>query len=193
MKIFGLTGGIGSGKSTIAKIFEVMSVPVYYSDDRAKALYYLPDVKQKVVQLLGKNAYFLNGQLNKKYISEAIFSNIELLHKINEIIHPAVDVDFNQWKKNQKSSFVLKEAAILFETGIYKKLDATILVVCPEKLRIERVCKRDGISAEEVKKRIDKQFSDNKKSELANWVIKNDDENSLIKQCVELRKKLAFC
>jgi len=191
MKIFGLTGGIGSGKSTVAKIFEVMNVPVYYSDDRAKQLYFLPQIKQKVIELLGENAYLLNGQLNKKFISETIFNDSELLQKINKIIHPAVDEDFIQWKQKQKSFFVLKEAAILFETGIYKKLDATIVVVCPENLKIARVCKREGISAEEVKNRMGKQFSDDKKISMANWIIKNDNENSLIYQCVNLHKELS--
>ena len=191
MKIFGLTGGIGCGKSTVAKIFEVMAIPVYYSDHRAKELYFLPHVKNQVIQLLGENAYLLNGQLNKKFISDAIFNNSELLQKINGIIHPAVDDDFNQWKLKQTSSFVLKEAAIIFETEIYKKLDATILVVSPEKLRIERVCKRGGISIDEVKKRMDKQLPDEVKKKLANWILYNDAENSLIKQCVNLSKELS--
>ncbi len=190
MQVYGITGGIGSGKSTVAKIFEVFSIPVYYSDDRAKEVYYLPDVKLKVVNLLGSEAYNYNGILNKKHISQLIFKNKHLLQKLNEIIHPAVDVDFNQWLKKQNSKFVLKEAAILFETGLYKKLNGTILVTSPLSLRIDRVCKRDGISEDEVKKRIENQFSDEKKSLLANWIIKNDDENSLITQSLKLYSTL---
>jgi dephospho-CoA kinase len=192
MKIIGLTGGIGSGKSTVAKIFEVLSVPIYYSDDRAKEIYFLPQIKKKVIQLLGENAYLDEMKLNKKFVSDSIFSDRNLLQNLNNIIHPAVDEDFNLWKQQQTSTVVIKEAAILFETGIYKKLDATILVICPESKRIERVCKRDGVSIEEVKKRIENQFTDEKKSTMANWIINNDDEDSLIKQCVELHKKLAI-
>jgi dephospho-CoA kinase len=192
MKIIGLTGGIGSGKSTVAKIFEVLSVPIYYSDDRAKEIYFLPQIKKKVIQLLGENAYLDEMKLNKKFVSDSIFSDRNLLQNLNNIIHPAVDEDFNLWKQQQTSTVVIKEAAILFETGIYKKLDATILVICTESKRIERVCKRDGVSIEEVKKRIENQFTDEKKSTMANWIINNDDEDSLIKQCVELHKKLAI-
>ena len=158
MRIYGITGGIGSGKSTVAKIFEVLSVPVYYSDERAKEIYHLPEINKKVVDLLGDEAYFSNGVLNKKYISHQIFQNKQLLQQLNEIIHPAVDQDFNEWVKKQNTTFVLKEAAILFETELYKKLNGTILVTSPLNIRIERVCKRDGISEYEVKKRIVNKF-----------------------------------
>jgi len=190
MRIYGITGGIGSGKSTVAKIFEVLSVPVYYSDERAKEIYHLPEINKKVVDLLGDEAYFSNGVLNKKYISHQIFQNKQLLQQLNEIIHPAVDQDFNEWVKKQNTTFVLKEAAILFETELYKKLNGTILVTSPLNIRIERVCKRDDISEDEVKKRIENQFSDEKKATLANWIITNDEEISLIEQSLKIYGEL---
>ena len=190
MRVYGITGGIGSGKSTVAKIFEVLSVPVYYSDARAKEIYHLPEINKKVVDLLGAEAYHSSGVLNKKYISQQIFQNKQLLQQLNEIIHPAVDEDFNEWINKQNASFVLKEAAILFETGLYKKLNGTILVTSPLNIRIERVCKRDGVSEDEVKKRIENQFSDEKKFALADWIICNDEEKSLIEQSLKIYDEL---
>ena len=190
MRVYGITGGIGSGKSTVAKIFEVFSVPVYYSDERAKEIYHLPEINKKVVDLLGAEAYQSSGVLNKKYISQQIFQNKQLLQQLNEIIHPAVDEDFNEWINKQNASFVLKEAAILFETGLYKKLNGTILVTSPLNIRIERVCKRDGVSEDEVKKRIENQFSDEKKFALADWIICNDEEKSLIEQSLKIYDEL---
>lgn len=190
MRVYGITGGIGSGKSTVAKIFEVLSVPVYYSDERAKEIYHLPEINKKVVDLLGAEAYQSSGVLNKKYISQQIFQNKQLLQQLNEIIHPAVDEDFKEWINKQNASFVLKEAAILFETELYKKLNGTILVTSPLNIRIERVCKRDGVSEDEVKKRIENQFSDEKKSALADWIICNDEEKSLIEQSLKIYDEL---
>ena len=161
MKTIGLTGGIGSGKSTVARIFEVMGVPVYYSDDRAKEMYYAPEVKEKVIALIGKEAYLSDHQINKKFIADKIFSNTTLLHEVNNIIHPAVKKDFAEWAaKKQEYVFVLKESALLFETGIYKTLDASILVVSPEQLRAKRIAKRDNLTEVEVIARFKTQMSD---------------------------------
>lgn len=190
MKVIGLTGGIGSGKTTVAKIFETMGVPVYYSDDSAKKIYFNGDIKSKVIALLGKEAYINDTQINKNYISSKLFSNTALLKEINAIIHPAVATDFDQWKQKQKTSFVLKESAILFETGIYKNVDKTILVVAPEQLRIERICKRDGLSKEEVQRRFKNQWNDTEKTKLATWLIHNDEVQSLIGQCLILKEKI---
>lgn len=191
MKTIGLTGGIGSGKSTVARIFEVTGIPVYYSDDRAKAMYYLPEVKQKVIELLGAEAYQSPTEINKKYISSKIFSNTELLQKINGIIHPAVAKDFEAWRNKHKDApFVLKEAAILFETGIYKDLDANILVISPEALRAKRIAKRDNLNEEEVMKRFKAQMQDEQKIPLANYIISNDEEHSLIEQVLEVKGKI---
>lgn len=191
MKKIGLTGGIGSGKSTIAKIFNVMGVPVYYSDDRARQMYFKPEVKKQVKTLLGEEAYINEKEINRAYISSKIFSDTQLLAKINDIIHPAVGKDFEQWlAAHENAPFVLKESAILFETGIYKSLDATILVVSPEKMRAERIAKRDGLSEEEVIKRFKSQLNDENKIPLADYVVFNDEVSSLIEQAVEIKNTL---
>lgn len=190
MKVIGLTGGIGSGKTTVAKIFEVLGVPVYYSDERARDLYFVPEIKAAVVDLVGPEAYFSPTALNRPYIASKVFSDEALLARLNDIIHPAVGKDFDEWLEKQNHSFVLKESAILFETGIYKKLDGTILVVSPEALRMERIAKRDKLSDEEVKKRFKAQLSDEQKIPFAQWIINNDEEHSLIEQSLQVQSKI---
>ncbi len=195
-KTIGLTGGIGSGKSTVARIFEVMGVPVYYSDDRAKEMYYIPEVKEKVIALLGKEAYLNDHQIDKKFIANKIFSDTSILQEINGIIHPAVKKDFSEWAKTipiaigKEHAFVLKESALLFETGIYKTLDASILVVSPELLRAKRIAKRDNLTEAEVIARFKSQMSDEQKITLTSYIIHNDEEHSLIEQVLELKLKL---
>jgi dephospho-CoA kinase len=187
----GLTGGIGSGKSTVAKLFEVMGVPVYNSDLRAKEMYYRPDVKEQVIRLLGTNAYNANGKIDPKHISNIIFRDSSILSKVNSIIHPAVEVDFKEFiAQHPDQKFILKESALLFETGIYKKLDKVILVTSPLELRIARVQSRDNISADEVKKRIQHQLPDEEKAPISNFVIKNDEITGLIPQVLEVFEKL---
>lgn len=191
MKTVGLTGGIGSGKSTVARIFETMGVPVYYSDDRAKEMYFVPDVKEKVIALLGKEIYLSETQIDKKLISSKIFSNTDLLHGINNIIHPAVKRDFSDWADTKKShAFVLKESALLFETGIYKTLDANILVVSPETLRAKRIAKRDGLTEKEVLLRFKSQMNDEQKLPLAAYIIHNDEVHSLIEQVLKIKESI---
>lgn len=191
IKTIGITGGIGSGKSTVAKVFAVMGIPVYSSDDRAKAMYYEPEVKEKVVHLLGTEVYSNETTINKSHIASRIFSDKTILEQINAIIHPAVGRDFEKWILLQKNvPFVLKESAILFETGIYKTLDANILVVSPEKLRVKRITKRDHLSEEEVLKRFRSQLSDEQKIPLADFVIHNDEEHSIIQQVLEVKRKI---
>lgn len=191
MKTIGLTGGIGSGKSTVARIFEVMGVPVYYSDDRAKEMYYVPEVKEKVIALLGKEAYLNEHQIDKKFIANKIFSNTTILQEINGIIHPAVKKDFAEWAtKKTHHPFVLKESALLFETGIYKTLDASILVVSPELLRAKRIAKRDNLTETEVISRFRSQMNDEQKIPLASYIIHNDEEHSLIEQVLEVKQKV---
>ncbi|MDP2386645.1 MAG: dephospho-CoA kinase [Bacteroidota bacterium] len=191
MKTIGLTGGIGSGKSTVARIFEVMGVPVYYSDDRAKEMYYVPEIKEKVIALLGKEAYLSDHQIDKKFIANKIFSNTDLLQQINNIIHPAVKKDFAEWATTKQGHiFVLKESALLFETGIYKTLDASILVVSPEQLRAKRIAKRDNLTEAEVITRFKSQMNDEQKIPLATYIIHNDEECSLIEQTLKIKEAL---
>jgi dephospho-CoA kinase len=192
MKKIGLTGGIGSGKSTVARIFGVVGIPVYSSDDRAKAMYFEPDVKQKIIALLGPEAYISDQEIDRKYIASKIFSDTGLLQQINGILHPAVGRDFDKWFAQQKNvPFVLKESALLFETGIYKTLDANILVVSPEKLRAHRIALRDKLSEEEVLKRFKSQLNDDQKIPYADFIITNDEETSLIEQVLEIKRKIA--
>jgi dephospho-CoA kinase len=170
----GLSGGIGSGKSTIAKVLEKMGYPVFYSDQVAKRLYDEHPVLQKhLVDLLGPEVY-LNGQVNKQFLAEQLFSNAELKAQVSALVHPIVRSVFESWAQQQSSDFVFNEAAILFETGAYLLFDATVLVMAPLEIRIERVQKRDRISREEVLKRIANQWTDVKKMELTPHYIIND-------------------
>ena len=175
MKIVGLTGGIGSGKTTVARFFEKLDIPVYIADEAGKRLMNSSDeIRVKIIDLFGEAAY--EGSVpQRKYIASKVFNDSELLSRLNQIIHPAVEADFKNWLTEQSSEYVVYEAAILFETGGYKKCDFSILVKAPQKLRIERLQKRDNSSKEEIKQRMNNQWSDEKKSELADFIINNED------------------
>jgi len=182
MKRIGLTGGIGSGKSYIAKILEHMGYPVYYSDARAKELTKSnPTIKMGLISLFGEEVYEGN-QLNSELIASKIFNDDELRTTVNELIHPIVRADFENWALNQKSAMVFNEAAILFETGSYRNFDATILVCAPIELKIERVMKREKCSREAVLERMSKQWSDEDKRKLADFSILNDNQNPVLIQ-----------
>jgi dephospho-CoA kinase len=189
--IVGLTGGIGSGKTTVAHLFETMGCAIYNSDEEAKQLYFHASIKQQVINLLGKEAYLNDSEINKSFISRKVFSNTELLHQLNAIIHPNVKEDFIKFKnKFSPDTLIIKETALLFETGIYKDLDYSILVTAPLHLKIERVLKRNSISKEEVEKRMAAQWPDEKKIPLANFVIINDNEQALIPQVLQVIQTL---
>jgi dephospho-CoA kinase len=182
MKRIGLTGGIGSGKSFIAQIIEHMGYPVYYSDARAKELTKSnPTIKMGLISLFGEEVYEGN-KLNAKLIASKIFHNDELRTKVNELIHPIVRADFENWALNQNSALVFNEAAILFETGSYRNFDATVLVCAPTELKIERVMKRENCSREAVLERMNKQWPDEEKLKLADYSILNDDETPVLNQ-----------
>lgn len=190
MLVIGLTGGIGSGKTTVAKEFNKLGVPVYIADDEAKKLMNKSKViKRKLIQLFGEQAY-LNNQLNRPYIASLIFSNKDLLNKMNAIVHPKVAKHFKRWSSKQKAPYVIKEVAILFENDGYKSVDKVITVVAPEKTRIERVIKRDNSTKEKVLTIIKNQWSDTEKIALSNYVIKNIDVEGTIKQVHEIHEKL---
>ena len=189
--IIGLTGGIGSGKTTVAQLFETMGCVIYNSDERAKELYFQPTIKQQVVNLLGKDAYLNENEIDKNYISQKIFSDSNLLHQLNKIIHPAVKEDFIKFKnKFSPETIILKETALLFETSTDKDLDYSILVTAPIQIKIERVMKRNSISKTEVEKRMEAQWTDEKKIPLANFVIVNDNNHALIPQVLLVVQKL---
>lgn len=188
--IIGLTGGIGSGKTTVARLLETMGCVLYNSDDRAKELYFETEVKAEVIRLLGTLSYFEHGGLNKAHISEQVFSDRDLLQKLNAIIHPAVKKDFTAFTQRYAGKIIIKESAILFETGIYKELEATILVTAPLEQKISRVMKRNAITREEVEKRMQAQWTDEQKIPLADHVISNADNEALIPQALTLLEKL---
>ncbi len=191
MKVVGLTGGIGSGKSTVAKVFEFLGIPCYSSDDRAKLLYNNSEIKTQVIAVFGEDVY-KNNRLNRAYLADQVFADREKLNVLNGIIHPAVQEDFEKWKSQQSTSYILKEAAILFESGSYKNCDQVILVTAPIETRIERVMARDNSSREEVLARIAKQWPDQEKIPLSDFIIRNDGNHSIIKQVMEVDQGLSF-
>jgi len=169
----GLTGGIGSGKTTIAKAFKALGIPIYIADDEAKKLMDTSKVlKRKLILLFGEAAYKGN-KLNRPFLAKTVFNDKELLEKMNAIVHPKVAKHFIKWKNKQKAPYVIKEAAILFENGSYKNYDYIITVTAPEKTRIERVLKRDNTNIKKVKAIIANQWKDDKKIELSDYVIVN--------------------
>ena len=177
MKIIGLTGGIGSGKSTISKEFKCNSIPVYDSDTRAKILMNSSKVlKAKLIEFFGSSAYS-NGFLNKKYISNLIFNDSSALNKINSIVHPEVFDDFINWKSRLNNDFVIYESALIFESGSYKLNDYNILVISDINKRIERVTKRDNVKKDDVLLKMNNQWPDQKKIPLADYVFENSSVN----------------
>ena len=191
MKRIGLTGGIGSGKSTVARILIAMGYPVYFSDDRSKFLTDThPAIRQGLAELIGNHIYKGN-QLDRSALALAIFSNDELRVKVNQLIHPTVRLDFDGWVDEQNHEIVFNEAAILFETGAAGRFDAMVLVTAPEELRISRVMQRDQCTREEVVNRINHQWTDEQKAKLADAVIVNDDVQPLIKQVELMLTQLA--
>lgn len=188
----GITGGIGSGKSTVCRIFQLLGIPVYSADDRAKWLMeHESGLKSKIAAEFGQEAYTQEGALNRKYLADQVFSNPEKVKKINSMVHPAVGLDFENWAKEQNSPYVLKEAALLFETGSASQLDKLINVSSPLKVRVARVLMRDPHRSEaQINSIIDQQMPDEKKNELADFVIKNAENKLLIPQVLEIHQKL---
>ncbi|UZD37185.1 dephospho-CoA kinase [Capnocytophaga ochracea] len=175
MMVIGLTGGIGSGKSTIAKEFATLGISVFNSDEQAKVLIATDaQVKKRIIAAFGEEAY-QNGEYNRAYIAQIVFNNSEKLAILNGIVHPALAKYFNQWAKKQTSPYVLKEAAILFESGSYKNCDYIITVTAPEEVRIARVMARDHCTETQVRARMAQQWSDAQRIALSNAVIENID------------------
>ncbi len=174
MRIIGLTGGIGSGKSTVAKMFKALGVPVYNSDERAKKLMVSSKTaRKKISELLGEEAYS-NKKLNRSYIAKKVFRDAELLKKLNEIVHPLVRKSFKSWARRQKFCYLIQEAAIIFENENQDFYDKIILVSAPEEIRIDRILKRDGSSRERILERMGNQWPDSKKIPLSDFVINNE-------------------
>ena len=184
--IVGLTGGIGSGKTTVANFFKELGVPIYIADDEAQKLMLESSLlKSELISLFGPKVYE-NGQLNKLLISESIFKDKTTLKAINNIVHPVVAIHFNKWLGLQESPYVIKEAAIFFENGSYKSLDAIITVVAPEECKIRRIMQRDIKSKKQIKAIMNNQWSDKKKIKMSDFVI----ENTNLKQTKLLVKEI---
>lgn len=182
-KIIGITGGIGSGKSTVSKFIEELGFPVYDSDFWAKELVNIvKNLKSRIIELLGEESYDENGKYNRKFVAEKVFDHQELLLKLNQIIHPAVKIHFENWVKAQNAEFVFKETALLFELKLNESCYQSILVTADENIRIKRVMDRDGRTYREVKEIIDKQMPEVDKVKLADFVIQNNTDLESLKE-----------
>lgn len=188
----GITGGIGSGKSTVAKIFSILGIPIYSADDRAKWLMIEDSVlKEKIISAFGKESYSESGQLNRTFLAKTVFSDPEKVKQINRLVHPAVRDDFNSWVNAQSSPYVLKEAALIFESGGQNLLDYVINISAPLRIRVSRVMMRDPDRSEtQINQIIDQQLPDEEKNELSDFVIKNVDNKLLIPQVLKIHEKL---
>jgi len=184
----GITGGIGSGKTTVCKMFEVLGIPVYYADYEARnILEYDKEVKKEVVNTFGKEVLTTEGNVDRKKLSTIVFNNKELLQKLNAIIHPAVKRHFEEWcTMHNSEKFVLKEAAIMFESGSDKQVDRVITVTAPLELKIARTINRDNITREQVLDRMKNQISDEEKLKRSWMEIMNDDEHLVIPQVTNI-------
>lgn len=192
MKVVGLTGGIGSGKSTVANFFEELGIAIYIADDEAKRL--MNDNKllqQEIIKLLGKDSY-KEGKLNRRYIADIVFNDAKKLAQLNSIVHPAVAKHFDLWKNKQKGDYVIKEAAILFENDGYKHCDYTILVSAPIEIRIQRVLERDNTTKKDILARMNNQWKDEQKIQLADFVIRNTDLGNTKAQVYKIHKKISL-
>jgi dephospho-CoA kinase len=188
----GLTGGIGSGKTTVARVFEILGIPVYNADKEAKQLMHTDqEVVYNLRQAFGNEIFNATG-LDRKRISKIVFNNPDKLRTLNSIVHPAVIRHFYVWAEQQKAPYVLKEAALLFEAGTYTDCGAVITVTAPVDLRIRRVMARDQVTADEVMSRIRNQWPEDEKIRRSNYVIQNDDKTLISPQVLHIHNKLLF-
>ena len=182
MKIIGLTGGIGSGKTTIANMFKNLGIPVYFADDEAKKLMTNSEsIRKKIINNFGTEAY-INGKLNRKYLADNVFNNKANLSIINKIVHPEVETHFKSWVENQKGSIAIQESALIFENKKQKEYDIIITVTAPVQERIQRLANRDNFSKDQIIGRMKHQMDDEFKIKNSNYVIHNVDlENTKLK------------
>ena len=188
MKRFGLTGGIGAGKSICAKIFEVLNVPIFNADLEAKKIMVSDDnVRAQIIVLFGKKSFYATGQLNKPYLSKQIFNDPALLDSMNNLVHPAVRLRYDDWCADRSDQeYTIMESALLFESGSYKRFDGIILVDAPESIRIKRVVRRDKVSEKEVVARIGNQMTSAKKRRMADIIIDNDGHGSIVRKVINV-------
>ena len=188
----GITGGIGSGKTTVCKIFETLDIPIYYADDRAKWLMtHDPELMAAISNTFGSDAYSSEGQLNRAYLAKVVFEDDEKLAQLNALVHPAVFRDGSQWHHSQAGiPYTLREAALLFESGSYRAIDKMIVVTAPLAVRIKRVMERDQVTEAAVMARIEKQWPEEEKVKRADFVIQNDGERLIIPKVLEIHRWL---
>ncbi|OYQ37315.1 dephospho-CoA kinase [Flavobacterium cyanobacteriorum] len=187
--IIGLTGGIGSGKSTVAALFGSLGVPVYIADDEAKKILNLPETAQELATEFG-DGVFTEGLPDRKKLAKIVFTDPEKLARLNNIIHPKVSAHFKEWVRQNKAKFVIKEAAILFETGSYRDCDMIILVTSPDDLKVARVRARDHVTEAEVHRRMANQWIDEKKIPLSDYIINNVELKDTLRQVKDIYEKL---
>jgi dephospho-CoA kinase len=186
----GLTGGIGSGKTTVARIFEVLGIPVYYADQAAKDLMNLdPDLKKQIISAFGTESY-QGGKVDRVYLASKVFGDAANLALLNSFVHPVTIRDADAWMKRQTTPYAVKEAALIFEGGLEKYFDLVIGVSAPEPLRLERAIQRDQISAENVLQRMHQQMDENEKISRCDWVIVNDGLRAVLPQVMDIHQKL---
>jgi dephospho-CoA kinase len=185
----GITGGIGSGKTTVTKIFEVLGVPTYYADDAAKRIMNEDEsIKQNIIQHFG-DASYINNTLNRSYLSSIVFNNPKKLSLLNSIVHPVTIADADHWMQQQTAPYIMKEAALMFESDAYKHVDYVVGVSAPEALRIKRAMERDDISKAAVEARMSKQMDEAEKMNRCNFIINNDEKELLIPQVLALHEQ----
>jgi dephospho-CoA kinase len=190
----GITGGIGAGKSLICRIFKILGIPVYDADSRAKQLMQeSAELRQKIIDTFGTQSYDAKGKLNRPYLAKLVFSDGQKVQELNALVHPEVAKDFSLWadSREHKFPYIIKEAALLIESGSYKQLDFLVAVLAPEDLRIERTLKRDPYRDRyQIKSIISKQIDDDQRIKIADAVLYNDEQQPLIQQILGLHQRL---
>ncbi|MBL7765086.1 MAG: dephospho-CoA kinase [Chitinophagaceae bacterium] len=188
MLTIGITGGIGSGKTTVCKIFECLGIPVYNADLQAKKLYDTDLIlKTEIITAFGSDIY-IDEKFNPKKLAELVFSNPEKLTLLNSLVHPRVRANMLEWRKKQKGPYCIREAALLIESGAYRDVDDLILVSCPEEIRIKRSMLRDGSDESTIRMRMSKQMSESEKIKYCRYEIRNDEHSLLIPQVLKLHR-----
>lgn len=191
MILVGLTGNIGSGKTTVSRLFAMLDVPVYYADEKGRQFLGLAEIQEKVISLFGEKVLSDNGKIDRHKLASVVFADKEKLRQLNAVIHPLVRADFRQWADKQAGHpYVMEEAAILFESGLAGDFDKIVLVAAPEDLRISRVCKRDGVEADSVRQRARHQWPESDKRPISDFVIENDENSLLIDQVQKVHGQL---
>ncbi len=193
MKVVGITGGIGSGKSIVSMVFRQLGIPVYDSDAEAKLLYdKFPELRDAVRKQIAEEAFDSNGKLDRKKLAEIVFQFPEKLEILNQLVHPLVKKDFQNWvQKHPEAAYVVKEAAILFESGAYSDCDKVITVVAPRELRVQRVRERDRKTKAEIEAIMDRQSGDEEKIKRSDFVIQNDEKELILPQVLAIHESLS--